>query len=54
MILEIIFGVLVALFVIFIFGREIYKKIHKIPTGECASCASRNVRWIKEYRKQNK
>ena len=54
MIGEIIFAIVVVGFVFFIFGREIYKRKHNLPTGECASCASKKASWVKEYRKENK
>lgn len=52
MIFEIIFAILVVAFVVFIFGREIYKKVKNIPSSECCSCSKRKVSWVKEYRKE--
>ena len=51
---EILLIILIASFVVFIFGREIYKKIKKIPTGECSYCHSNSKKLLKQYRKKYK
>ena len=47
--LEIIVSIALIAFFGVLIGRYIYKKIHHLPTGECAECKSRNL--LKEYRK---
>ncbi len=54
MIFEIIFAILVVAFVVYIFGKEIYKKKKHLPSDECCACSKSKVRWVKEYRKCNK
>ena len=49
---EIIFIILIIAFVVFIFGREIYRKIKKRPSLECSYCHSNSKRLLKEYRKK--
>ena len=49
---EIVLIVLIIAFVVYIFGKEIYKKIKKIPTGECACCHSNSKNLLKKYRKK--
>lgn len=49
---EIIFIVIIVGFVVFVFGREIYKKKNNLPTGECSYCHSNSKRLLKNYRKK--
>ena len=49
---EILLIIAIVAFVVFIFGREIYKKIKKLPSGECACCHSNSKRLLKNYRKK--
>jgi len=49
---EIIFIVIIVGFVVFVFGREIYKKKKNLPTGECSCCHSNSKRLLKNYRKK--
>ena len=49
---EILFIIAIIAFVVFIFGREIYRKIKHKPTGECACCHSNSKRLLKNYRKK--
>ena len=51
--LEYIVIILSAIFVVLVFGREIYKKIKKIPTGECACCSKSGSALVKSYRKKH-
>ena len=48
---EILFIIVIVVFVLFIFGREIYRKKKKIPTGECSYCHSRSKNLLKDYHK---
>ncbi|MDR0831386.1 MAG: hypothetical protein LBM99_00640 [Bacillales bacterium] len=45
---------LVVIFVGFIVGRAIYKRIKKQPSGECACCAGKGDKLVERYRKSNK
>ena len=49
--LEILVIVLVIGFFVALISVYTYKKIHHIPTGECASCHSRSKKMLKEYHK---
>jgi hypothetical protein len=49
---EVLFIIVIISFVVFIFGREIYRKIKKLPSGECAGCHSRSKKLLKEYHKK--
>ena len=42
--IEILIIVCIVLFVIYIFGREIYNRIKNKPTGECKVCNMRSKR----------
>ena len=48
---EILVIVLAVSFVCFIFGKEIYKKIKKIPSNECSYCKSNMSRALKKAKK---
>ena len=48
---EIIVIILAVCFVCFIFGKEIYKKIKKMPSNECGCCKSNMNRALKEAKK---
>lgn len=48
---EIMVIILAAGFVCFIFGKEIYKKIKKIPSSECSCCKSNMSRALKDAKK---
>ena len=49
--IEIIVLVSAVVFVSVILGRYIYKRIHHIPTGECACCKGSKNSIVKEYHK---
>ena len=51
---EILLIILIVTFVVFIFGRAIYKKVKKLPSGECACCHSNFKRLVKKYKKKSK
>lgn len=51
---EILLIIAIIAFVTFIFGREIYRKIKKIPSGECSCCHLSSKRLLKNYRKKYK
>ena len=51
-ILTIVVISLIVAFFGFLIGRYIYKKAHHLPTGECASCASKKNNWVKQYHKK--
>lgn len=38
-----------------VFGRYIYRKIKKLPVGDCACCSKVNgkPKWLEQYRKDN-
>lgn len=42
----------VALFLAFVLGRYIYKKIKHLPTGECECCHKSKEQLLKEYHKK--
>lgn len=46
--IEIIVIIAVALIFIAVIGSFIYKKIHHLPTGECADCSKRMKHAIKQ------
>lgn len=48
---EILFIIAIVGFVLFIFGREIYRKKKNLPTGECSYCHSKSRNLLKDYRK---
>ena len=52
--IEILVLVLVALFFIALISVYVYKKIHHIPTGDCASCAGKKNALLKAYNKKYK
>ena len=49
---EIILIIVSASFVIFIFGRMIYKRIKGMPSEECGCCKSNMKRMIKAAKKE--
>ena len=49
--IEIIVLVLVLAFLGTVIGTYIYKKIHHLPTGECACCHKSKDQLLKEYHK---
>lgn len=51
---EIALIILIIAFVLFVFGKEIYKKVKKIPSGECSLCHSNSRKLLKQYRKKYK
>ena len=50
-IVEIVVITMVIFFLVAIIGSYIYKKIHHIPTGDCAACQARGKKLLKEYHK---
>ncbi len=50
--IDIVILVLVIAVVLLIIGVYIYKKIKKIPTGDCACCGSKGNKLIKAYNKK--
>jgi hypothetical protein len=51
---EIILIIVSASFVVFIFGRMIYKRIKGMPSDECSSCKVNMKRAMKEAKKEVK
>lgn len=51
--IDIVILVLVIAVVLLIIGVYIYKKIKKIPTGDCACCGSKGNKLIKAYNKKH-
>ena len=35
-----------------VFGNYIYRKLKKLPTGECTYCSHKNNNLVKEFRKK--
>ena len=52
--LEILVISLVITFLGVVIGRYIYKKMHHLPTGECACCHKGVKQLLKEYHEQQK
>ncbi len=52
--IEIIVIVLAASYVCFIFGMNIYKHYHNIPTGECVCCALKSKRFQRKINRLRK
>lgn len=52
--LEIITIIVTSVLVIAIIGKHIYRKIKKLPTGECACCAKNKNNLVKMYHKKYK
>ena len=50
--IEILVIAIVALFLAFVLGRYIYKKIKHLPTGECECCHKSKKQLLKEYHKK--
>ena len=50
--IEILVITFVALFLAFVLGRYIYKKIKHLPTGECECCHKSKNQLLKEYHKK--
>ena len=50
--IEILVIAIVVIFLGFIIGRHIYKKIHHMPTGECECCHKSSKQLVKDYHKQ--
>lgn len=51
--IEILAIVAVIAFLGFVIGTYIYRKMHHLPTGECACCHKSAKQLIKEYHKEN-
>ena len=51
--IEILSVVLIVLFLGFIIGRHIYKKVHHLPTGECECCHKSKKQLLNEYHQLN-
>ena len=49
--LEILVIVLIIGFFATIIGVHIYKKVHHMPTGDCACCRKSKEKMLKEYHK---
>lgn len=47
---EILLIIAIISFVVFIFGRQIYKKIKNKPSDDCACCSMKGKRMLKEIR----
>ncbi len=54
MLFEILFIAIIIGFVVFIFGREIYRKSRKLPSGECSYCHRNSKKLVKNYYKKYK
>ncbi len=52
--LEIIVIVGAVSIVVGVLGRYIYKRVHKLPTGECACCQQKKKQLVKKYHKKYK
>lgn len=49
--IEILVVIAVIAFIGFLVGRYIYKKIHHLPTGDCAYCHKGSKELVKQYHK---
>ena len=49
---EIMLIIISVLFVVFIFGRMIYKRIKGMPSDECSCCKSNMKRMMKRAKKE--
>lgn len=49
--IEILVIAVIVIFLGFVIGRYIYKKVHHLPTGECECCHKSSKQLLKEYRK---
>lgn len=52
--LEIIVAISVLSFFGVLIGRYIYKRVHHLPTGDCACCHKSKEQLLKEYQKYSK
>lgn len=52
--IEIIVIIAASALVLSVIGTYIYKKIKRLPTGECASCSTKGNKMLKEYNKKYK
>lgn len=52
--IEIIVIIAAAAIVLSVIGTYIYKKVKRLPTGECASCSTKGSGLLKEYNKKYK
>ena len=50
--LEILVIAVVVIFLAGVIGVYIYKKIHHMPTGECACCHKSSKQLVKQYHKE--
>ena len=50
--IEIIVIIVTVLFVSLVLGNYIYRRIHHLPTGECACCHKKGSRLLKQYHKK--
>ena len=48
---EVLLIIIILCFVLFVFGKQIYKKIKHKPSGECACCAMKSKRIIKKIKR---
>ena len=51
LVVEILVITFVVIFLVFLFGRYIYRKVKGLPTGECACCHKSKKQLLKEYHK---
>ena len=49
---EILIIIAIISFLVFIFGREIYRKKKNLPTGECKGCHIKSRNLVDEYHKK--
>ena len=50
--LEVLVLVAIIAFLTAIIGTYIYKRIHHMPTGDCACCHANTKKLLKQYRKK--
>ena len=50
--IEILVLVAIALFLLTLFSVYIYKRVHHLPTGECACCHTSGKKLVKMYHKK--
>ena len=50
--LEVLVLVAIIAFLVAIIGTYIYKRVHHMPTGDCACCCKNKKKLLKQYHKK--
>ncbi|MGN1294773.1 MAG: hypothetical protein ACI4U5_00050 [Bacilli bacterium] len=51
---EILLIIAAVAFVGYIFGKEIYRKVKKLPSSDCCECQKHSMSLVKQYHKKYK